>query len=81
MWVAHRDTDLQGLEKILRQSRDLGMENLQQIAEQECAAVGLSADVSLSTTDPGFVELRLGTLTVGSATVDSAHVSVSGQTD
>jgi chorismate dehydratase len=46
MWVAHRDADLNGLENILSQSRNLGVDNLEAIAEQECAAVGLSAEIS-----------------------------------
>ncbi|MFT5528054.1 MAG: chorismate dehydratase, partial [Pirellulaceae bacterium] len=45
-WVAHRDADLEGLEDVFRQTRDLGVADLRQIADQECGAVGLSADVS-----------------------------------
>ena len=51
------------------------------LAWRDYALNSLSADVSLSATDPGFVELRLDKLTLGGTTVDSAHLSGSGQVD
>jgi chorismate dehydratase len=48
MWVAHRGIDLARLDAPLRAARDAGVANLQGIARQEAAAVGLTYGQTLT---------------------------------
>lgn len=42
MWVAREEADLQGVDLALAQARDLGVANLDEIADQEAATLGLT---------------------------------------
>ena len=42
IWVARSGVDLQGVDLALRQARDLGVQHLDEIADQEAAKLGLS---------------------------------------
>jgi len=48
MWVARSGLNLQGLDSALADARDCGVANLQQIAETEAAALGLTVPQCLS---------------------------------
>ena len=48
MWVARQGAHLAGIEEALTQARDLGVENLEVIAERETASVGLEPSVCLA---------------------------------
>ncbi len=48
MWVAHRDTDLDGLEVLLGQARDAGVASLNEIASREAESVCLGKQQCLS---------------------------------
>lgn len=47
MWAARRGTDLGNLEQALEAARDLGVSNLDHIAERESAALGISAELAV----------------------------------
>ncbi len=48
MWAARQGTDLAPVEEALTQARDLGVENLETIAQREAAGVGLERAACLS---------------------------------
>ena len=48
MWVARNDCDLQGVDAALCQARDAGLKNLEGIARDEAATVGISQEQCLS---------------------------------
>jgi chorismate dehydratase len=48
MWAARQGTDLAGVDEALARSRDLGVANLEEIAQREAASVGLEPAACLS---------------------------------
>ena len=46
MWVARRDTDLRGVGEALSAVRDLGLQQIGEIAQRECGPLGLSREVA-----------------------------------